>query len=99
MTVVSEKTRPKRAPQLPKVPTKHGPVQAAGTAPSGSRPKTRTHIAHPVVDPMHEPTKGFAALRICLSSGKLDVGAGAGAGVVDTSDAAETDESRRLGDK
>jgi len=64
MIVVSEKTLPRRDPHEPNVPTKHGPVHAAGTAPKGRRPRTKTHIAHPVVDPTHEPTKGLAALRI-----------------------------------
>jgi hypothetical protein len=91
MTVVSENTLPKREPQLPKVPTKQGPVHAAGTAPKGNRPNTNTHMAQPVVEPMQEPTKGLAALRICLNSGSLEVGAGEG--VVDTSAAADTEVS------
>jgi len=78
ITVVSEKTRPNNDPQLPNVPTKHGPAHAAGTTPSGSRPSTKTHIAQPVVDPMQEPTKGLAAFKTCRSSGSLGA---SGAGV------------------
>lgn len=80
ITVVSEKTLPKSDPQLPNVPTKHGPVQAVGAVPRGSRPSTRTHIEHPVVEPIQEPTKGFAAFKICLSSGSFGGGGGGGGG-------------------
>lgn len=71
MTVVSEKTRPSKLPHVPNVPIKHGPVHAAGTTPSGNRPSTKTHTAHPAVDPTQDPTKGLAAFRTCRSSGNL----------------------------